>query len=549
MNNFFLSVGESTTVASAPNLRNVTTSNLRKLWLEEPPCFHPPQISEAIILEIIESFHSKTLAGWDGIPITLLKKCSIWFAIPLAHIINESFKSGVFPEKMKYADILPILKKGDKSLASNYRPIALLTSFSKIIEKTMHISLLRHLESTNMLSEDQHGFRAGRSTTSATFQLLGKVISALENNKQAGAVFCDLSKAFDVLDHELLLGKLASYGITGTGAEWFRSYLTGRSQRVKIGASGFSSWEIIKRGVPQGSILGPLLFSVMVNDMATSIDAATNRTNSKIIQFADDTTAIVESHSLLSLADDLNATTLNLTDWFSNNLLTLNQAKTQFVVFSPRGERNLPCASITTVNCTKFLGLMIDNQLKWTLQITELVGRVTRAGYAIRTLARKCDAVTVRTAYFALVHSILLYGIVFWGTTPECHRVFVAQKKIIRIMKNLRPRESCKASFTHLRILPLPCIYIQQVALFTRDNLHLFPTSNHSHNTRTATALSTNSCRLKLTSRSNLNEGRKIFNKLPVIVKDATQRNVFKDRLNEFLLDKLFYNLDDYLCN
>ena len=227
-------------------------------------------------------------------------------------------------------------------------------------------------------------------------------------------------------------------------------------------------------------------------------------------------------------------------------MLTLNQSKTQLVVFSPRGERKLPCTSITTVKSTKFLGLMIDNQLKWTTQITVLVGKIARAGFAIRTLARKCDSSTVRAVYYALVHSILLYGIVFWGATPDCRRVFVAQKKIIRIMENLRPKESCKSSFTKLRILPLPCIYIQQMALFTRDNLHLFPTSSHGHNTRNAAALSTLSCRLQLTSKSVLNEGRKIFNNLPDQIKAASERSVFKGKLNNFLLEKMFYNVDYY---
>jgi hypothetical protein len=298
----------------------------------------------------------------------LLRLCSSFISSPLNYICNRTLSTGIFPDRLKYACIRPIFKKGKKEDINNYRPISILTSFSKIFEKVMQTRLLKHLNNHNILAQEQYGFRANLKTDDALFHLTNQTLNAPNNNSLVGAIFCDLEKAFDCVNHKILLTKLKFYGITDTHYKHYKSYLTDRYQRTllfnKNGNSTISSWEKDEHGVPQGSVLGPLLFLIFINDLPKFI----NRTSVPIL-FADDTSILVSHPNPHVFRDTINTVFYTLNDWFQNNLLSLNLAKTCFIKFVTK--KNNPTEinityddkQIPVFTSTKFLGLMVTSRL------------------------------------------------------------------------------------------------------------------------------------------------------------------------------------------
>ena len=233
---------------------------------------------------------------------------------------------------MKAADVSPLYKSKEKYMVTNYRPISLLITMSKILEKVVYVRVYNFLVETDQLYQSQYGFRSGHSCQNAISELVGTILKNQEENKLTIGVFIDLSKAFDTLSHDILLRKLHKYGIRGTALDWFKSYLSDRSMRVKIqsnnGKIEYSSYHPLSYGTPQGSCLGPLLFLIFINDLHYSVSHGTS------LLFADDTT-LLHSHKNLRYLKWTVETDLNsLMDWFKANKLTLNLDKTVCVLFN-----------------------------------------------------------------------------------------------------------------------------------------------------------------------------------------------------------------------
>ena len=274
------------------------------------------------------SYRSKNrAAGWYDITPQILKMIHHSVNHPLVYMSNLSLQQGIFPKELKIANVLPLFKACDPCVFNNYRPVSLLCILSKVYEKVMYNRLLKFLEDYNIIFENQFGFRKLHSSYMALMVLTDKLIKSLENGEFVIAVFLDFSKAFDTVDHAILLSKLSHYGIRGSALQWFQSYLSNRKQYVTY--NGVSSpVNTITCGVPQGSILGPLLFLLYINDLGHVCSSTTS------ILFADDTNLFKSGNDLNKMQDELNSELSKISLWLKLNKLSLNIGKTHFMVFT-----------------------------------------------------------------------------------------------------------------------------------------------------------------------------------------------------------------------
>ena len=278
------------------------------------------------IIDIVHKFENKISTDWNGIDMAIIKTVIDAIADPLTHICNLSLSTGYFPSQMKTAKVIPIHKAGDKNLFTNYRPVSLLSQFSKILEKLFSARLDSFIDKHQILSECQYGFRTNRSTSMALIDLIEELTSSVENKKFALGVFIDLKKAFDTIDHEILIQKMNNYGIRGVALNWIKSYIENRKQFVQIGEYRSTS-STITCGVPQGSILGPKLFILYINEICKVSSLL------KFVVFADDTNITCSGEDLQQLLEVVSLELGKLKQWFDANKLSLNIKKTKFMIF------------------------------------------------------------------------------------------------------------------------------------------------------------------------------------------------------------------------
>ena len=354
------------------------------------------------------------------------------------HLINCSLSAGICPDMSKIARVIPVYKnKGEKHLFSNYRPISMLPVFSKIIEKLVYNKIFDFLVRYEILFKSQYGFRRGHNTTHATLDFLKTVEAAVKQGELAVGVFCDLSKAFDTLDHEILLSKLDHYGIRGKWLSWIRSYLTNRQQFVDMDGVK-SSLSPITVGVPQGSILGPLLFLIYINDLPSALDKLVP------VMFADDTNLVLRGKHLPEVVATLNCELESLNDFFKANKLKLNADKTKLVCFRKKGHPfekedlsvvldgiKLDCEKNTT-----FLGITLDEHLTWQDHCDKVANKMARNTGVLNRIKKLVPTTSLLTIYNSLIFSHLSYGLEVWGGTSAKNfkRITGIQKKAIRII-------------------------------------------------------------------------------------------------------------------
>lgn len=512
-------------------------------------------VTQGEVEKFTQNFKNKKSSGEDNIPIFLLKKCIHTISSPISYLINFSFESGKFPLDLKKSTIVPVFKKGDKEVLSNYRPISLQSSFSKLFEKAMYDRLMSFLVRYNTLHPFQHGFLKGRSVDTAIQDFIEPVLKALEAGQVVCGLFLDLSKAFDSLNHELLLSKMCEYGIRAQPHQWMESYLKDRTQVVKVKREldeSISKRQISNLGIPQGSILGPLLFIIFLNDMPLNIDAY----NCKIVNYADDTNVILHSKSIEDLLVSCEYHFECLENWFIENRLGLNAQKTQCVFFKTnRNKIDIPdsikiqgnCISVS--NSCRLLGVNIDSCLNFQNHVECLLKRLSSACYALRVLAQHSNLDTLKTAYYGIYYSYLKYGIIFWGSPPNLNTVFKNQKMALRIINKVQPLSSCRGLFKSAGLLTLPAVLIFERILFVKRNSHIFDRFlvSHSHSTRGVNVLyNIPMHHLTLTERNCFYSCIKLCNQLPKKFGDIKDLKLYKRCLFKFLCDIEPYTMEEY---
>ena len=405
------------------------------------------------------------------------------FTQTLAKIITSSFEQGIFPQSLKMARVIPVYKSGSKSEVSNYRPISLLSGISKIYEKLMHNRIVQFMEQNNSFYDMQYGFRSGRSCEHALLSAQSILLNSLSRNQISLLLLIDFSKAFDMVEHSILLKKLYHYGIRGTALNWLKSYLENRQQFVTINGKD-SSKKAIQYGVPQGSILGPLLFVIYINDIPEICKFA------KFILYADDANIIVTGNNMIEIREQVTELCNVLLNWVDSNGLALNLKKTTYMIFSRRkldSDFNLSIANtpILRKHEARFLGVIIDDKLTWTKHIKTLKSKMSRyigIMYKIKYLLPLQARMQI---FHSFVQSHLNFCSIVWGFSSKTNieSLFTNQKKGMRAVmpgyvnlfyKDGSPPAHTKPAFTNFKVLTVQGV-IAKNALIFMHKVNQFP--------------------------------------------------------------------------
>lgn len=406
----------------------------------------PQEISDIILGLKVDS-----APGWDNIPTRFLRLVRTEIAPVISHLANLCFATGAFPSLLKQSIVTPVHKTGESDDANNYRPISVLPAISKIIEKAINNRLITYLDKFNILSAKQFGFRRGTSTEDATIALTHVITDIIDKSNKCLAVFLDLKKAFDTVSLPILVRKLERIGIRGCALDLLSDYLHGRTQRVKIG-DVVSREASVSYGVPQGSVLGPTLFLIYINDLTgLNVDCG------HIFSYADDTVILFEGKTWEDTFTSADLGLRGVYSWLKNNLLTLNISKTNYICFSkylstqPHSDLeikihnncnktisslNCNCMKIKRVPSTKYLGLILDQRLSWHSHVAHVNGRIRKLVWLFKILRHVSTKALLSQIYIALAQSVMSYCICVWGgaTKTKFLEVERGQRCILKVM-------------------------------------------------------------------------------------------------------------------
>lgn len=517
--------------------------------ISESIFLQPSSVNEVILL--INDLKTNKSPGPDCIPASIIKNNALVFSRILSDSFNLIIETGTYPTCLKTAKVVPIFKSGDISQADNYRPISTLSVFNKIFEKLLINRFVSFFDQHNVLYNMQYGFRNGCSTTVAITELVDQILEETDSKKLVGALFLDLKKAFDTLNHNILLRKLDRYGIRGNANNVICSYLSNRNQFVSFDGET-SSLKEISTGVPQGSNIGPLLFLIYINDICRIHLKGTPRL------FADDTALFYPNINpeviIASMSDDLRL----LQNYFACNLLSLNLQKTKYMIFrSPRKAAPnttgliIGSDTIEKVDSFKYLGLYLDSTLSWDYHINKVANKTSSMCGILKRLSSFLPRKALLLFYFAHIHTHFNYLIISWGraSKSKLKRLQTLQNRCFKIIYNLPFLFSTVRLYTDFSHNTLPILGLcEQQTLQMVHNIIHNPTALHNftlsmapriHNTRQVNHLSRSRTYSIFGQKRFSFIGPSKFNVLPMNLQIITNCLSFKNNIKKYLKEQI----------
>ena len=498
----------------------------------------PPSHNE--IAKIIMNL-KMTWTSTDVLPIKLLKKFCNILVVPITLLIDNSIRKGIFPDDLKIARITPIHKEGNFTEPSNFRPISSLLYLSKIYEKFFSIRLLKFCNKYSLISPNQYGFQQGVSTLDALISLTNEIYSAIDNSSHFLAAIIDVKKAFDCVNHNILITKLERFGIRGNPLNWLISYLTDRKCFVNIGPHN-SRIRTFNIGVPQGSILGPTLFLIYVNNLPKFSNIMRTQL------FADDTILSNTGSNIDALLESTNEELTKLNDWTQANRLTIHAGKTKLLIASNRIPRshNLNISILGNVispsNSCKYLGIYVDNRLNFKDHINYINSKIARHTGMLYKIRDNLSTKARIDYYYAFIYPYLSYNTIIWGSTFPTHLqpLILQQKRTIRTISNAGYIDHTEPLFKQHKLLKFQDIYNYQLGSYMyRARARGEYISRTDTRTRSsALDVQPSRHRISTTQHAVSYVAPKFWNTLPEDLRSIDNYKRFKKSLKEHLLDK-----------
>ena len=470
LNDFSVDVGPTMDAKIAQPCKNFYIPSVMKSFAYEPIT------NEEICLKLSQLDPCKA-SGPENIPTKFLKVLSPIISPLLAYIFNKCYDVGKFPEVLKQAKVITIYKSGPKNVASNYRPKSLLSPISKVFEILLFVRLEKFFSLQNVITKQQFGFRKGYSTEMAIFNLTNKLRQHKDEGYFTCYIFLDLSKAFDTVNLSILLKKIQACGIRGNMYNLLSSYLSNRCQFAQCNHVHSNS-KLIKCGVPQGSTLGPLLFLLYVNDLPIHTKLYVDNL------FTDDTVLLLKNKNVQELHEQSNEALKGIDEWMKYNGLSVNYSKTTYFVSHPKRKMS-PLAqfelkigehALLKKNNTKYLGVIIDQDLKWQVHIENVIKKLAGAARISCKIGHYVDKKTLVNLYYAFAYPHLKYGILAWGNTNRnlLQKVKIIQNKILRIIsfKCLKNHVNMSELYKPKNILQTNDTFKLEMAKFMHSHFH-----------------------------------------------------------------------------
>lgn len=535
-------ISSATSNKNAPECETVTTET-KNGWTIGP-------VSVLQTANIIKKLNPSKTKDYYGLQTTLLQRNNLHLARPLCMLINQSIVECVFPNTLKVAYITPIFKAGCKMEVKNYRPVSILPVVSKVIEKAVTQQLTEHIEQSKLLNPSQYGFRRGYSTESACVHLTELLRRNIDRGGVVGAVFLDLKKAFDMICHQRLLNKLANFNFSTKSIEWIQSYLANRAQCVSIN-NAHSNFKTYPKGVPQGSVISPVLFSLYINDLPNVCPKVHTQ------MYADDTAIFYHGRDPAEVAMVLSDAMASIEDWLKNNQLSLNVQKTVAIYFAKKDIPQPPPITVAgvplnIVQSVKYLGVIFDSTLKFKTHIQKLTKTVNMT---LRTFSHIRNSLSTEAAtafYHAMIISRINYCITCWSQAPSTtlNQVESLYKRAAKILdKKDRSFHHCHAYknrdllnignlIKHANLVLIHKILYEDASPTLREYVQL-TTSIGVRDTRSSANLN---CKIPLRTSSFGQaalsvRGIKMWNGLPYDLKVTPSTKRFSQQLKQFLLD------------